>query len=266
MRFAIDGLVLRESNTGENDKLLLVLTASKGKIWVKAKGGRSIKNSKSALCRAFTYGEFELYDKNGITFLSGGAPSNTFFAYQTDLEGYALATYISEICEEITGEDENSEAVLRATLNAFYAIEKKLFPLSQIKAAYEVFAACVSGFAPELSCCADCSHELAMDSSIVSLDVMNGGIVCKECLEKRGVGPELPDVDQYATKSIILPLDSSALMAMKYCSEAKVNRLFNFSITDQSSMNFFAKAAETYLLNHLERGFNTLNFYKSVKD
>ena len=85
MRFAIDGLVLRESNTGENDKLLLILTASRGKIWVKAKGGRSIKNSKSALCRAFTYGEFELYDKNGTNFLSGGAPSNTFFAYKTDL-------------------------------------------------------------------------------------------------------------------------------------------------------------------------------------
>ena len=90
--------------------------------------------------------------------------------------------------------------------------------------------------------------------------------LCKECLEKRNITPELPDVDQFATKTILLPLDSSALMAMKYCSEAKVNRLFNFSITDQNSMNFFSKAAETYLLNHLERGFNTLNFYKSVKD
>ena len=266
MRFAIDGLVLRESNTGENDKLLLILTASRGKIWVKAKGGRSIKNSKSALCRAFTYGEFELYDKNGTNFLSGGAPSNTFFAYKTDLEGYALATYICEICEEITGEEQDSEDVLRATLNAFYAIEKKLFPLPLIKAAYEIFAACVSGFAPELSLCSDCSKEMLNESGIFSLDVMNGGVLCKECLEKRNITPDLPDVDQFATKTILLPLDSSALMAMKYCSEAKVNRLFNFSITDQNSMNFFSKAAEIYLLNHLERGFNTLNFYKSVKD
>ena len=55
MQTAIDGLVLREHDSGENDKLLLVLTADMGKIWVVAKGGKSIKSKKSAICHAFTY-------------------------------------------------------------------------------------------------------------------------------------------------------------------------------------------------------------------
>ena len=51
MRTAIDGLVLRELPSGENDKLLLILTAKEGKLWVTAKGGRSIKGKKSAICK-----------------------------------------------------------------------------------------------------------------------------------------------------------------------------------------------------------------------
>lgn len=265
MRFAIDGLVLKEMETGENDKLLLILTATKGKIWVKAKGGRSIKSGKSALCRAFTYAEFELYEKHNILWLSGGSPSVTFFAYRTDLEEYALAAYVCEICEEITGEEEDAELVLRATLNTFYAIEKKLAPLPIIKASYEIFASCVSGFTPELYHCKECSCDpAAKNGEKLFLDVMNGAVVCEECANQ--IQGADGDTDKFETKKILLPLDSSALLAFRYCSEAQVSRLFNFSVTDKKSLQRFSRAAETYLLNHLERGFNTLSFYKSIKD
>ena len=69
MRGAIDGLVLREIPTGENDKLLTVLTAEQGKIRICAKGVRSMKSKLMPLCRLFTYGNFEFYEKNGMRWL-----------------------------------------------------------------------------------------------------------------------------------------------------------------------------------------------------
>ena len=39
MRGSVDGLVLRETATGESDKLLTVLTAEYGRILINAKGG-----------------------------------------------------------------------------------------------------------------------------------------------------------------------------------------------------------------------------------
>ena len=266
MREAIDGLVLRELNTGENDKTLLVLTAEKGKIWICAKGGRSIKSQKSAICRAFTYGEFEIYEKNGRYWLSGGSPTKSFFAYCPDLDGYALASYITSICEEITGEDTPAEDVLRATLNTFYAIENKLYPDCRIKAAYELFAASVSGFCPDLSGCDECGREFS-EGDTLWLDVMNGCLVCEACKAKRlPFLSEAGAVDEYQTRSLLLPLDAPSLMATRYCVSADVKRLFSFSIKDEQSENLFCKAAESYLLNHLERGFETLNFYLKIKD
>ena len=265
MRTAIDGLVLREMNSGENDKLLLVLTAEKGKIWISAKGGRSIKSKKSAICRAFTYSQFEIYDKNNIFYLSGGSLNKAFFAYRTDLDAYSLASYITTICEDITGEETEAEQILRATLNSFYAIENHLYPFEQIKAAYELFAAAISGFTPDLTCCAECGHAF-VEKDEFWLDIMNGGLLCSECKAKRPTdAEEQSNIDKYETRSILLPLDAASLMAMRYCINAPVQRLFSFSIKDEQSARLFYKAAESYLLNHLERGFETLNFYYKLR-
>ena len=266
MRTAIDGLVLREHDSGENDKLLLVLTAEMGKIWVVAKGGKSIKSKKSAICHAFTYAEFEIYEKNERYWLSGGSPNNIFFSYRPDVDGYALGAYIASICDEISTEGESDEAkiILRATLNAFYAIEKKLYPFEQIKAAYELFAAAVSGFCPDLSACGEC--EKTPSDELFWLDVMNGGILCGDCKAKRPTGADVLETDEFNARSILLPLDQTSLAAIRYCVGAPVNRLFSFSVTNEKSARLFYRAAEAYLLNHLERGFDALAFYYKIKD
>ena len=267
MRTVINGLVLREMNSGENDKLLLVLTAEKGKIWINAKGGRSIKSKKSAICRALTYAEFEIYDKNNINYLSGGSPHKAFFAYRTDIDGYALACYVTTLCEEITGEEAEAELILRGTLNTLYAIEKQLYPIEQMKAAYEIFAATASGFEPDLSCCEKC-HKKFGESDKLWLDVMNGCLLCEECKYKMPstVTKNSVSIDEYETRALFFPLDAPSLMAMRYCANAPIQRLFSFSIKNTDSAKLFYRAAEGYLLNHLERGFITLNFYYKIKD
>ena len=44
MKKAVDGLILREMPIGENDKLLTVLTAEEGQVFMTAKGARSMKS------------------------------------------------------------------------------------------------------------------------------------------------------------------------------------------------------------------------------
>ena len=266
MRAVINGLVLREMNSGENDKRLLILTAERGKMWLCAKGGRSIKSSKSAICRAFTYAEFEIYEKNNVTYVSGGSPHKTFFAYRTDIDGYSLACYVTTICEDITVEEAEASEILRATLNTFYAIENQLYPIEQMKAAYEIFATTISGFTPDLSVCQKCSKGFNADDKLW-LDVMNGSLLCSDCKQQYPtVSEENGDVDSYRTKSLLYPLDAPSLMAMRYCVGAPIQRLFSFSIKNPESTELFYRAAEGYMLNHLERGFQTLNFYYKIKD
>ena len=63
-----------------------------------------------------------------------------------------------------------------------------------------------------------------------------------------------------------MPLDASSLAAWRYVTEAPPKRVLAFSVTDAVSRERLSRATEAYILNHLERGFETLDFYNEVKD
>ena len=262
MKKAVDGLILREMPMGDNDKLLTVLTAEEGQIFMTAKGARSMKSKVMPLCRLFTYANLEYYEKNGRRWLSGGSVNDSFFGLHADIEGFALAASVVQVAAEITGEGVDATDVLRMTLNTLYCIEHRQKPYAQIKGVYELFAACVSGFAPDLSECGECG---CAESAEAWLDVMNGQFLCGDCLKKRTGNLPLPEVDAYSTRNILVLVDASALASMRYVCAAPLARIFAFSLREQKSLEFFSKACESYLLHHLERSFDTLDFYRTVQ-
>lgn len=259
MKKAVDGLILQETPVGESDKLLTVLTAE-GRFLMTAKGARSMRSKVMSLCAAFTYGNFEYYEKNDRRWLSGGSVIRSFG--DADLEGMMLASYLLQVAKEISEENVDCAEVLRMTLNSLYCIKEKAKPLWQIKAVYELFAATSSGYAPDLSGCASCGAE---ESEAMWLDVMNGSLVCGECLSKRAGNLALPEFDEYSVRNVLLPLDASSLATLRFVTNAPIERIFAFTLKSEESRSYFCRAAETYLLNHLERSFTALDFYRQVQ-
>ncbi len=264
MRDTCDGLVIRVSDYGENDKLLTVLTAEQGKILVTAKGARSVRSKMLPMSHLFVYANFEYYEKNGRKWLSGGSVSDSFYGINSDIEGFALASYIVQLAAEITGEGVPAEDVLRMTLNTLYAIENKLKPFVIIKGAYEIFAALVSGFSPNVLECDECGCE--QSTSDWWLDVMNGRIICGACFTEKSRGVPIQPTDALMTRNILLPLDASALAAWRYVMSASPKRIFSFNISEGESLERFSQSTEKYIINHLERSFEALEFYHAVKE
>ena len=263
MRDTCDGLVIRECAYGENDRLVTLLTADEGKVLMTAKGARSIKSKTQSLCSLFTYANYEFYERNGRRWMSGGSVNNGFYGLSSDMEGFALACYIVQLANEITGEGVPAHSVLQMTLNTLYAIEKKLKPYAQIKSAYEIFAACESGFSPDMSACADCEKPFDKDGW---LDIMNGRLICSDCLSRRGSGEQIPPTDRFMTQNILLPINSSAVAAWRYVASASPKKVLAFSLADEESRNYLYRATEAYIINHLERNFEALEFYNTVKE
>ena len=262
IRDTCDGLVIRECAYGESDKLLTVLTADRGQLVMIAKGARSTKSKVMCLCHLFTYANFEFYEKNGRRWISGGAVNDSFFGLNSDITGFALASYLVQLAAEISGEGVPAERVLRMTLNSLYAIQNSLKPLPLIKSAYEIFAVEESGFSPDVSGCAECDAESFSDGW---LDVMNGRVLCEDCLSKQGGAERVPATDRFMTQTILTPFSGEALAAWRYVASAPLKRIFSFSLSSQGQ-ELLSRATEAYLVNHLERSFETLEFYNMVKD
>ena len=149
--------------------------------------------------------------------------------------------------------------------NTLFAIENSIRPYPLIKGAFEFFAAAHAGFAPDLSACEKCGKGIE-DSDKMVLDVMNGALLCSECIadKKLPLTNEIAEYDRFETKNILLPLTPEVVMAIRYAVSADLKRLYSFALTKESDLSLFSEAGETYLQNHLERGFETLGFYHDV--
>ncbi len=260
---SVDALVIRELPHGDHDKILTLLSAEHGRISVIAKGARSVRSRILAPTRAFAYSNFELHRKGDFVWVRDASVIEAFSSLERDIETLYISQYIADVCYELSGENVPAESVLRLALNSFFALNSGRYELKKVKAAFELRAAAEAGYLPELSTCATCG---ATNADAVYLDVMNGSLKCSECIAKGGgaVADGEMIADAFGTRRILLPLPSGALAAMRYIAEAPLKRLLAFEISGGAAEALF-DACESYILNHLERGFSSLNQYHELE-
>lgn len=260
---SIDGVVIRVRDMANHDRYLSLLTAERGRITLLSKGSHSLKGSQTAVSQLYTYGNFEFYRRGDFYILKSGSPIHPFYALSMDIDRLNLATYLCDVAYELTDEGEAAEEMLRLLLNALYAINSDRYPHSIVKAAFELRAAVLSGYAPDLSQCGVCGCQSA---DPFYLDVMNGALLCSECLQKRGKrAPVSTDYDDIREAEILSILTPAACAAVRYVAETPIERLFSFELKDDEDCKLFSACAQTYLLSHLGRGFDSLNFYHAMR-
>ncbi len=258
----VSGLVLRQTPIKEADKIMTVLTAEHGRITVSGKGIRSLRSKHMTATQLFSYSDFTLSKKGDFYFLRESELLESFYDIRLDLEALSLATYVCDVAADLALENTDETDLLRLTLNTLYALSKALRPHKQIKAAFELRAAALSGFLPDLSACDHCGKEAAGEMYI---DIMNGHLVCAACRSRliAGVAPgeEIPSPD--GTRILLHPIKTDVLAAMRHVTGARAEKMLAFSLDEESAAAFSA-ITERYLLNHLEHGFSSLDYYKSL--
>ena len=255
----VSGLVVRTTDYGERDRILSLYTDELGLITVTANGSRSLKSRALVATELFCYSRFVLTKRADRYTVKEVELIESFFDLRSDVAKIALAGYACEVLSHVGTENMPEPDLLRLCLNTLYAIAKEKAPREQIKGAFEMRAAAILGFMPELSVCADCGEE----GEDVVLDVMNGAVRCADCRrEAEETAPSVIAEDAHAT--ILCVLTESARAALFYVLRCPLEKILSFRLESDADMQSFSYAAETYLLNHLERTFKNLEFYKTL--
>lgn len=270
--FVTDGLVVREYELGEHDKMLTLLTPAYGRIPVIAKGARSLRNKYMTPARLFTYANYELHRRGDMTWLRSAEIIEPFPQLEREITRLYLAQYLADLACELSGEGEPAVDILRLTLNSLYAVCRGVKDQRLIKGTFEWRAAGYSGYLPELGDCHVCGAADARskdDGGICYLDVMNGALMCASCAAGRmerdsALPPGAIPVDDDGVRSILLPLDRAVIAAIKYVLEALPERMFAFSLSNEADLDTFSSAGSTYITHHLERGFDSLALYNEI--
>lgn len=245
MYMTIQGIVLRVTDYNDRDALLTLLTRSQGKLTVKARGLRRKNSPLIAPCQLLAYGEFTLFEYRGQYTINEAHSIELFTALRRDLTKLSLGTYFAQASEVLSQEDFPSPELQSLLLNCLYALSKLDLPESQIKAVFELRAACLSGYTPDLFCCHICGNQ-----NPERFDLSAGRLECQDCRSRESNG-------------IRMPVTPSVLEAMRYICLCDPKRLFAFQVSTET-LKLLSGLTEAYLTTQLERGFSTLDFYKSL--
>lgn len=241
-------LVLREVQYKESDKILTVLTREAGKVTVKARGCRRKGSRTAAACQLLAYSEMTLFEYRDHYTLNEAEPLELFWGVRSDVEKLALGSYFAEVLENLAGEGVADPALLSLILNSLYALDKLNKPLGLVKSAFELKLMALSGYEPLLDACAACGLP---DPEKPRLDLVQGVLHCAACKDEVGEGASLA-------------LEGSTLAAMRHIVYGDPKRLFSFQL-DPKGLDCLSRVCERFLLTQLDRGFNTLDFYKQLK-
>ena len=248
MRLTTQGIVLRETNYKEADKILTVLTRDWGKRTVKARGCRR-KNSKlTAASQLLVYSELTLSERGEFTTLTEADPLEQFWSVRQDLETLALASYFAEVAEASAQEGETCPELLSLLLNCLYALDTLKKPRALVKAVFELRLLCLTGYEPLLDACALCGEEAPAQPR---LDLGEGVLCCAACRGRLGGG-------------VSMPLSPGALAAARYIVSGPPKKLFSFALAEES-LRRLGQATEAFLMSQQERGFRTLDYYKQLE-
>lgn len=248
MKISTDGLILREQNIGEQNRLVTVLTRSHGVVRAFVRGCRSLISSKGSATRLLCYSRLVIFIGRDTFTIDEAQSEEMFIPLRQDVVKMSLAQYFCELAIHFVPENLPAGDYLRLLLNALYLLSRDKRPMGLIKAAVELRMLTLGGYMPDLVCCESCK---CYEHEKMYFLPKRGVLLCGDCLKGNG---------EY---SILLGMGVTT--AMRHCVYTQFDKLFQFSLPPDS-IALLERASEEYLLHISEKSFKTLDFYKTIRD
>ncbi len=246
MKISIKGVVVKEVNYGESDKILTVLTAEDGIISVIAKRCRNLKNKNGASPQLLSYCSFLLYESKRGYVMNDCEVLEVFWGVINDLKSLSLAQYFCELSLVLSPESPNSADFLKIFLNCIFYLSNKSKNMLFIKSIFEMRSMSLCGYIPNLVSCNKCKK---YNPPKMKFYINRGIIVCGNCSKDYLIGGH--------------DIAPGVLLALRHIIYSPNEKLFSFKISDES-LKMLSLISEKYVVYHLGYEFKSLNFYKSL--
>lgn len=146
MQVKAKGIVIKTMDYKEKDKILWVFTEELGKISVLCKGARTPKYRYQSLTRPMIFGDFLLFKGKSLYNLSEGTLVHSFSGVTSTLELLTYASYLLELVDIVTLDEEVQPYLYRNLITALYLLESEAIDLEIITLVYEIKLITLTGY------------------------------------------------------------------------------------------------------------------------
>lgn len=249
MHITTDAIVLRERAIDEFDCVLTLLTRERGIITAYARGAKKPRGTLRVPAELLSYSCFVLFSNRERYSVDKADLDTVFMGVRGDVEKLSLASYFCELTSQLAPREEPADGYLRLLLNTLYLLDTGKRSCNFLKPVYELRLLTMAGFMPNLVACAGCGCYEAEEMYFLP---QSARLTCGECIRS------LPG-DQ-----VRLPVAKGVLTSMRHILYSEAEKLFAFSLPEPALAQLDA-VCECYTVTQLERRFDTLDFYRTMK-
>ena len=231
----LSGIVIKEVNVGDYDKMLTILTPNVGKISASAKGSRRPKSQLLSGTQFLAFAEFMMFKGSEVYTINSCETIELFYNIRTDLDKLQYASYITKIINDVTTENQNSYNTLKLFLNTLYTISETEKDHDFITSVFKMRLLKILGFSPNTKECTMCKSKEKLNY----FSIKNNGFLCSSCAKQ----------DTGAIK-----MSDATCNSIKYINGVDPKKIFSFSLSSEAQKEL-KLIADIYLNEKLEKEY-----------
>lgn len=243
----VEAVVLRHSDWGEADRLLLLYSREQGRLRAIVKGARKITSRKAGHLEPFTRVQLQLARGRDLWIVTQAETVEAYLTVRAELTRTGYAAYALELLDRFSYEEESpNPAVYRLLSETLERLGAETDPQLAVRY-YEIRLLDFLGFRPHLFECANCGAQIEPEDQYFSAEA--GGVLCPRC------GNGLPNARAVKMETL------KYLRHFQRSSYPEARR----ARPDAESMAALEGLMQHYLTWLLERELNTPGFMRQVR-
>jgi DNA repair protein RecO (recombination protein O) len=239
------GIVLKQINVGESDKIITLFTDRLGKIQAVVHGARKAKSKFMSSTQVFAYCEYVLYKGKSLYTINQSEIIESFQVVLDDLYSLTYSSYIVELADVLTQNEEVNIDLFVLLLKTMYLMTDKDIDRELLIRAFELKAISISGYMPNLMKCSLCGSENHLSRFSIHL----GSTICDNCASKDRNNIEI---------------GPPTLNAMKYMMKIGIEKVRTTKIS-RGVKNDMKKIMKNYIKYYLDKDFKSLEFLDDIE-
>jgi len=237
--------VLKVYDYRENDKIVWLYSDKLGKISAVAKGAKKSKSKLFSITLPFCFGEYSLFKGNSMYVLTEGKIIESFQGFLKDLDILTYASYMCELIDISTLDEESNLYLFKTLVSAFYLLNTQAVDIDTLLRVYELNVLKSTGYGINIDNCCICRKKID-HSEYISLQYHGG--ICHEC-----------------PKDMSFKISKAAYKVLRVLNNISIENIYRLTIPKDIKKEL-EKLLNIFITNNYSRAPKSLQILNFIKE
>ena len=177
-------IVLRHVNYRDNDRMVTLLSPTRGRIDAIIRGCRKPKSHNLNSGELFALGDYMMHENGGHITVTSVRLIETFYPLRNDYDRLTCGIYLLNLTEAAAEPEQPEQELFMLLLHTLSRLTFSDQEWKPLLAGFLLHFSACQGFKPRLNHCVFCGKRLAEDEPVF-FDSEEGGAVCEACRRRK---------------------------------------------------------------------------------